>query len=310
MAATPTNAPVNGQRIALVTGGTDGIGKAIAHVLAEQGISVIVVGSNADKGATAVLELRRASGNDHVEFLQADLSLISNVDAFAAQVSERWPRLHYLVLCAGIIRGQYSLTSDGIESNFALNYLSRFALTETLLPCLVSGASTGDPARILVIGGAAQNGSIAFDDVNLGKRFNMLRVVSQFCEANDVFVIEQARHLSEAGLSQRVTITTLKVGAVRTNIRSQFPTWMKVLVPLFIDPLLSQSVEEIATSARRLLLGTEFEGVTGTMFRHIKRFKELQAGPRTGDPAQGRHLWDFSKQLIAQARAASAPSGS
>src|SRR3982074_3233874 len=129
MAATPTNAPVNGQRIALVTGGTDGIGKAIAHVLAEQGISVIVVGCHADKGVTPVLALRRASGNDHVEFLQAGLSLISKVDAFSAQVSERWPRLHYLVLCAGIIRGQYRLTSDGIESNFALNYLSRFALT-------------------------------------------------------------------------------------------------------------------------------------------------------------------------------------
>ncbi len=43
------------------------------------------------------------------------------------------------------------------------------------------------------------------------------------------------------------------------------------------------------------------------MFRHIKRFKELQAGPRTADPAQGRRLWNLSRQLVAQARAASAP---
>ena len=82
---------------------------------------------------------------------------------------------------------------------------------------------------------------------------------------------------------------------------------MKLLVPLVIDPLLSQPLEEIAASARRLLLGPEFEGVTGVMFRHIKRFKELQAGPRTLDPAEGRRLWNLSTQLIDGARAIGAP---
>ncbi len=51
-----------GQRIALVTGGTDGIGKAIAQVLATHGVGVVVVGSNAGKGAAAVRELRRLVG--------------------------------------------------------------------------------------------------------------------------------------------------------------------------------------------------------------------------------------------------------
>src|SRR6202049_116767 len=128
MAAVPPSQPANGRRAALVTGGTDGIGKAIAHVLAGEGIDVVVVGSNADKGATAVRELHRSSGNDNVEFLQADLGLIRNVDALAALVSQRRPRLHYMVLCAGIMRGKQTLTPEGIETNFAVNYLSRFAL--------------------------------------------------------------------------------------------------------------------------------------------------------------------------------------
>jgi NAD(P)-dependent dehydrogenase (short-subunit alcohol dehydrogenase family) len=131
--ARPTNEPVNGERTVLVTGGTDGIGKAIAHVLAGQGIGVVAVGSNAEKGAAAVRELRRSSGNDRVEFLQADLCLIRNVDALAAQVSQRWPQLHYLVLCAGIMRGHRTLTAEAIETNFAVNYLSRFALATALL---------------------------------------------------------------------------------------------------------------------------------------------------------------------------------
>jgi NAD(P)-dependent dehydrogenase (short-subunit alcohol dehydrogenase family) len=295
-------------RIAMVTGGTDGIGKAIALSLVRQGVAVVVVGSNAEKGAAAVRELRKASGNDHVEFLQADLSLMRNVDALAAQFSARSHQLHYLVLCAGIMRGQYGLTSEGIEANFAINYLSRFALTEALLPCLVAGGLDDEAARILVIGGAAQHGNIHYDDVNLTGRFNILRTVSQFCEANDLFVLEQARRMAAASSPSHVTVTTLKVGIVHTEIRRQFPLWMKVAVPL-LDPFLSSSPEEIAASAQRLLLGHEFEGTTGALFRHIKLFKELQPGERTGDPAQGRRLWDFSKQLATHARTASAPKG-
>ena len=188
--------PVDGRRIALVTGGTDGIGKAIAHVLAGQGIGVVIVGSNAEKGATAARELRRSSGNDDIEFLQADLGLMRNVDALAAQVSKRWPRLHYLVLCAGIMRGRNTLTPEGIETNFAINYLSRFALTKALLPHLAAGGLAGEASRILVISGAAQDGAIRYEDVNLTGKFSILRVVSQFCEAHDLFVLELARRLT------------------------------------------------------------------------------------------------------------------
>jgi NAD(P)-dependent dehydrogenase (short-subunit alcohol dehydrogenase family) len=294
----------SGQKpIALVTGGTDGIGKAIAHELASQGMAVVVVGSNADKGAAATRELRAASGNDDIEFLRADLSVIGHVDVLAAEVSARWPQLNYLVLCAGIMRGRYTRTSEGIEANFAINYLSRFALTEALLPRLVAGGRGGMAARILVIGGAAQNGRIHYEDSNLTGRFNILRVVSQFCEANDEFVLEQARRIAADHPSSNVTITTLKVGAVRTGIRREFPLWMKLAVPLLVDPFLSSSPQQIAASARRLLLDPDFEGVTGALFRHIKSFKKLEPGSRTGDPAQGRKLWNFSEQIIAQARA-------
>ena len=43
--------------------------------------------------------------------------------------------------------------------------------------------------------------------------------------------------------------------------------------------------------------------IPGVMFRHIKRFKELRPGRRTGDPEQGRRLWTLSEQLIRRARA-------
>jgi NAD(P)-dependent dehydrogenase (short-subunit alcohol dehydrogenase family) len=302
----PSNDPSGERRIALVTGGTDGIGKAIARVLAQAGIGVVVVGSNAEKGAAAVRELRQTSGNDDIDFLGADLSLIRNVDVSAAEISKRWPRLHYLVLCAGIVRGQYTLTSEGIETNFAINYLSRFVLIERLLANLAAQGLADQAARILVISGAAQDGKIQYDDVNLTGRFGVLRAVSQFCEANDVLALELARRMTAAVPPQNVAVTVLKVGAVRTNIRSQFPAWMKLLVPLVIDPFLSQTPAQIAASARHLLLDPKFEGVSGALFRHIKQFRAVKAGPRTSDPAEGRRLWALSEQLAAQARKVSA----
>lgn len=290
-------------RTALVTGGTDGIGKAIARELASAGVVTIIVGRDAKKGQAAERELRRATGNADVHFVSADVGLISDINRLVEQLTPRLPKLEFLVHCAGIVQGQYQLTAEGVESNFAVDYLGRFALTEALLPALAAGGHSEDPARILVIGGAARNGKIYFNDVNLKGRFNILRVVAQFCEANDLFVIELARQLAVAQPPSPVTVTTLKVGAVRTNIRRQFPFWMKLLVPLLIDPFLSASPQQIAASARRLLFGPEYVGVTGALFRHIKKFKRLAPGPNTADPAQGRVLWDFSRQRIAQIRA-------
>jgi len=290
-------------RWALVTGGTDGIGKSIARRLAARGLGVIIVGSNFEKGEAAERALRRDSGNDNVRFLQADLSLMRNVDALAAQVWALLPRLNYLVHSAGIVRGRRVLTEEGIESNFAVSYLSRFALTRLLLPCLSSPNGTVGAARILVIGGAKRDGVIHYDDINLAWKFSTLAAVAQFCEANDLFVVEQSRRLAAADIGPCITITTLKVGVVRTNIRKQFPMWMKIAVKLLLDPFLAVSADVIAASAEGLLLGPEFEGKSGAMFTQIKRMKATPPGRRTHDPRQGRRLWEFSERLVADALA-------
>jgi NAD(P)-dependent dehydrogenase (short-subunit alcohol dehydrogenase family) len=258
---------------ALVTGGTDGIGKAIARGLAIGGAQVIIVGSDPEKGARAERELREAARHDRVHFLKADLSLVRDTDRLADDVIARVPKLNRLVLCAGVIRGRRVETPEGVESNFAINYLSRFVLTGRLLPLLRAAGVPGVASRIVVISGASMNGTIHYEDVNLTKSFGILTLVSQFCEANDLFIIEQARQLAETDQQRSVTITTLKLGVVRTNIRLGFPLWMKVLVQFVFDPLLGQTPEQVATTALRLLMSSEFEGKTGLLFTQIKRFK-------------------------------------
>jgi NAD(P)-dependent dehydrogenase (short-subunit alcohol dehydrogenase family) len=282
---------------ALVTGGTDGVGKEVAYGLARAGHRVILVGRDADKGARVEREIRETTGNADVQFQQADLSLVREANRLADEIAGRWPVLHYLVHSAGVVRGRRELTAEGVESNFAINYLSRFALTERLLPLLEAAGQPGKAARIMIVSGAAQNGTIHFDDVNLTANFTTLRAVWQFCQANDVFTVELARRLAETDGDPRVTITSLKLGVVKTNIRQEFPRWMQWLVPLVFDPLLAQTPQEAAESALRLLLAEDLEGATGVLFSKIKTLKQVMPTARVRNPEEGRRLWELSERL-------------
>lgn len=283
---------------ALVTGGSDGVGKEVARGLARAGHRVILVGRDPEKGALVEREMRETTGNAEVWFLRADLSLVREASRLANEIAARWPALHYLVHSAGVVRGRRELTAEGVESNFAINYLSRFALTGRLLPLLEAAGRPGEAARIMTVSGAAQNGTIHFDDVNLTMNFTTLRAVWQFCQANDVFTVEMARRLALE--APRVTITSLKLGVVKTNIRREFPRWMQWLVPLVFDPLIALTPREAAESALGLLLAEDLEGVTGALFSKIRKLKRVVPGARVRDPQEVRQLWELSERLVAK----------
>jgi NAD(P)-dependent dehydrogenase (short-subunit alcohol dehydrogenase family) len=286
-------------KTALVTGGTDGIGKEVARGLARSGHRVGIVGRDAQKGDRVAQEIRQTTGNPHVEFFTADLTLMREAKRLSNEVPSRWTGLNYLVHSAGVVRGRRKLTDEGIESNFAVNYVSRFALTQSLLPLMKTASQPGNAARIVIISGAAQTGTIYFDDVNLTSKFGVLKMLGQSCRANDVFTVEQALRLA-ANDENQVTITCLKMGVVKTNIRngSDFPRWMKMLMSM-LDPLLAQTSEDAAKSALKLLLAPEYEGLTGALFVKNKKFKQIVPGTSVTEEQIGKRLWELSARLSA-----------
>src|SRR5262245_28297775 len=94
------------RRTAVVTGGTGGIGKAVAGGLGRQGLRVVIVGRDAEKGRRAEAEIRATSGHADVTFLRSDVGLVRNARKLADDIAAMAPALHLLVHGAGIVRGK------------------------------------------------------------------------------------------------------------------------------------------------------------------------------------------------------------
>lgn len=293
----------NREKTSLVTGGTDGIGKAIARTLAAMGHRTIIVGRDGTKGHLAARELRASTSNEQVEFICADLSLIRDVDTLAATITERYETLHTLVLNAGVIHGTRELTSEGLERMFATNFLGRFELTRALLPLLEAAGRRDDPSHVLLVSGAARGGQMDYADPGLRTRFSVFRAVRQFCLANDLFALSFAQWIHESSASGRMSVACLKLGVVKTNIRRHFPRWMKWIVPLIMDPLLGQTPEVAASAALRALRESSPNDPTAVLFIKIRHFKPLSPDDRLLDREEWKRLWAWADQLAKAARA-------
>ncbi|MDX6605204.1 MAG: hypothetical protein QOF23_1713, partial [Solirubrobacterales bacterium] len=152
------------ERVALVTGATDGLGLGVAKRLAAEGATVHVHGRSPEKLAAAAAAIVGESGNDSVHTHLADLSSLEQVRRLAEEIESDLDRLDVLVNNAGIGSGLPDLrtrqeSADGYELRFAVNYLAGFLLALRLLPLMRRSA----PARIVNVASIGQ-APIDFDD--------------------------------------------------------------------------------------------------------------------------------------------------
>jgi len=126
------------QKVILLTGATDGIGKAAATNLAGRGASLTIVGRNRAKTGQVLAELKACSGNPNLEMIICDLSRNAEVRRAAEEFKSRHDRLDVLINNAGAVFKSPELGPDDLELAFALNHLAGFQLTTLLLDLIRS----------------------------------------------------------------------------------------------------------------------------------------------------------------------------
>lgn len=194
-AQTPAR-PAAGQRVALVTGSTDGLGREVARRLAAEGAHVIVHGRNAERGQAVVAEITQG-GKGSARFYQADFASLDAVRRLASDILRDYDRLDLLVNNAGVfVRGETrQVSADGHEMHMAVNYLSGFLLTHTLLPRLEQGRAP----RIVNVSSLAAS-PIDFDDVMIERGYSGNRGYGQSKLAQVLFTKDLADRLSPKGI--------------------------------------------------------------------------------------------------------------
>ncbi|MBV8990770.1 MAG: SDR family NAD(P)-dependent oxidoreductase, partial [Solirubrobacterales bacterium] len=237
-----------GQQTILVTGATDGHGRGLARELARRGATVLIHGRNQGRIDATVADIAEETGGDRPAGYLADLGSLAAVRRLADDVSTRGG-LDALVNNAGIAPRVRTVSADGYELTFAVNYLAPFLLTYLVLPALRKRAH----ARIVNVASGAQ-APVNFGDVMLehGYRWEFAYAQSKF--ALIAFTFELAQRL-RAGSGTRVTANALHPATLMPT-KLVFESYGRTL----------DSVEKGVGATLWLVTDPKLDRVSGTFF--------------------------------------------
>ena len=297
-------------RVYIVTGANSGSGFATAKQLAVQGARVIGACRRVDAGKEAFGNLGNIRGL--VEVMELDLASLASVRIFAETFLAKYDRLDGLVNNAGVMMTPEGKTMDGFETQFGINHLGHFLLTELLLDILKASA----PSRIVNVSsvahaGMGRNGEIVFNDLNFEKRkYNAGEAYAQSKFANLLHAAELARRLAGTGVSSfsvhpgwiRSNLVTASGGAVGKFVQN-------VLLVPFAGMLGSVSWFEGAQTTLHCLLDDEAPKHNGEYFSQnsiLYSNKENHPGgwpmksphPQADDAELAKKLYNVSLGLV------------
>lgn len=290
-------------KLCLVTGATSGHGLAVAHALADRGADLVLLGRSAEKCAAVQSEIAERTGRAPATLL-CDLASRADVERAAAEFIATGRPLHLLVNNAGLVNLSRVTNDDGFELTFAVNYLSMFQLTLSLLEPLRKSA----PARIVNIGSDSYRiGTLELDNLQLERGYSVAKAYSNSKLAILHFTLELARRLEGTG----VTVNAVDPGPVASNIGANNPGWLYKLASPMIKYLFP-SAARAARTAVWVATDPALASSTGGYYRSLKH----RSDPLSSEDLQlSSGLWQKSAELtgmedVAAALSAATPASS
>ncbi|MFC5749309.1 SDR family NAD(P)-dependent oxidoreductase [Actinomadura rugatobispora] len=199
----------------VITGGTSGIGLALARHCRDRGDNVLVVAPDPVKGARFIEEAEEKGAGKRVFFVQADLSLVSENKRVLKEIADTFTAVDALVLCARFFRSYRRVTDEGIEHNLALYYLSRYLLSHGLVEPL---HKAGPGVVLNLAGPGISEGRIHWDDLELERGYNGWDAMFQGGKLNDLLGVTWAA----AHGDRRARYVLQFPGGTRTGLAGEF----------------------------------------------------------------------------------------
>ena len=247
-------------RYAVVTGGTSGVGFAMSKALLRHGAIVIIIGKNRLKGQAAVKKLKHATHRQSISFIAADLNNQTAVNQLADQLLAMLPQLDILINNAGVMMpAKRTITRDGVELMWAVNYFAGFILTLRLVPLLTKTPNTH---VVNVASIAMGRPHLTFNQFD-GRHYRPWRFYANSKLAQAMMAVKLNQLFQEAGQSVMVNGSSPGLAATSLKtIQSRETAWPMRLAALsfHIMPWLRQSPRRAALPALYAATDTHAQG--------------------------------------------------
>jgi short-subunit dehydrogenase involved in D-alanine esterification of teichoic acids len=212
----------------LVTGGTNGMGKGVAKVLAgidSQIHEVIILCRSKELGEATIREIERSTGNKNVSIILCDLTKLRDVRAGIYEIQSKHKFLDCIFINAGLgYAAKRVETEDGMDPHFQVNYLSQFMLTLNLLNLLENSEIGGR-----VIFNVTRGGKIFWDDIQMKKNWGYENGIHQAMVAKRMFLVE-LHNLYKGVTGKKISFIGFEISqTVWSNQLNIIPVSMRIM---------------------------------------------------------------------------------
>ena len=265
----------------LIIGANTGLGLAVSKKFAKLGANTILVCRNQDKGEKAILEIKKETPDASVDLMICDLASMKSVQNFIKEFQGKYAELDILYNNAAVMKQKRTITEDGFEMMFQVNYLAPFMLMDAFRENLKKSSSP----LIINNGRPDDKYRLDFDDMQFSKKYHMYNsfFITKLCL---LFAsLEGSRRYESEGIS----VVMADPGPFKSDLVRDVPLgrWMKNLVSAPVDH-----------AAENILYVATLDGARNV---NGKVYKEKQEYPLTSywkDTNVSERLWSITEKMI------------
>ncbi len=274
----------------LITGATNGIGKAAAIKFAESAKSIAFTYRNEELAEDLKNEMQKINPNLSINSFFCDFSVQDSIRECADKIKNDLKAIDLLINNAGVVNTEYSETIDGIENTFAVNHLGYFLFTNLLLDLVKKESES----RIINVSSAAHHfvKGMQWDDINYKDDFKMgLKAYGQSKLGNILFTKQLAKKLQK----DSVTVNAIHPGGVNTSLGNQNNSLLGRVLKIILKPFFRSPLK----GANTIIYLAEIDGLSITGAYWVDG-RVAKTSHYSKNEAEAEKLWRLSEKLVNQ----------